>query len=168
LQVFAVFDGHDGSRAAGFASSYMLPVFNMLSWEKIVANANSSIVNEFLSELFKDTEIDFFKSIERFILEKESLQMRIPQVSVLMTHPLVNFSQLARAMNVTSHRDGKLTANAKRVNSGTVLVCYCSLPSSGGLAIVPVYTITLPLFSLLARSQPGLTSISSTLCILPL
>ncbi len=79
-RVFAVFDGHDGGRAAGFASSYMHQLFATPSWNHIVAQAKPAIIHEALNEFFKVTEQDFFKSIQRFIAETEYLQSIIPQV----------------------------------------------------------------------------------------
>ena len=79
-----MFDGHDGPRAAGFACNSMHQVFNMQSWSRLVDNPNPGLVQEMLGELFKDTEKEFFRSIQRYILEKESLQRIIPQVSSQM------------------------------------------------------------------------------------
>lgn len=79
-KVFGVFDGHDGPRAAGFASNYMMQLFDTTSWISVVKNGNSSIIHEALVEFFRATEKDFFKSIQRYIDEKEITQRRIPSV----------------------------------------------------------------------------------------
>ena len=80
--VLGVFDGHDGSRASGFTSSYMMGLFDMPSWRSIVENADPAMMDQVLTEFFRDTENEFFKSIQRFVDEKESLQRVIPQVSL--------------------------------------------------------------------------------------
>ena len=81
-RVFAVFDGHDGQRAAGFASNYMYQLFQTTSWSSVVAKASSNLLCEALGEFFKATDKDFFQSIQEFVEEKESLQRSIPQVCV--------------------------------------------------------------------------------------
>lgn len=53
----------------------------MQSWNSVVDQSNPRIVMEMLGEIFKDTEKDFFQSIQHHIDEKESLQRIIPQVS---------------------------------------------------------------------------------------
>ena len=78
--VFGVFDGHDGSRASGFASTYMRSLFDMQSWRSILMNPNPDIMRQAMGEFFKDTEREFFKSIQKFIDEKNRLQQVIPQV----------------------------------------------------------------------------------------
>lgn len=82
FKVFGVFDGHDGPRAVGFASNYMMSLFDTISWRKISVEANPSIICEALAEFFRVTEKDFFGSIQQYIEEKKSLQMLIPQVWV--------------------------------------------------------------------------------------
>ena len=79
-KAFGVFDGHDGPRAAGFASNYILQLFDTVSWMKLVKSNDSNIVCEALKEFFVVTDKDFFKGMERYINEKESIQRRIPQV----------------------------------------------------------------------------------------
>ncbi len=79
FKVIGVFDGHDGSRAADFASHYMEELFYFDSWRKII-NSGANIA-EVLREMFLDTEREFFKNIQNFIDEKESLQKVIPPVS---------------------------------------------------------------------------------------
>lgn len=81
--VFGVFDGHDGSRASGFASAYMRSLFDMQSWRSILGNPNTDIMRQAMGEFFRDTEKEFFKSIQKFIDEKDRLQQAIPQVSQL-------------------------------------------------------------------------------------
>ena len=78
-QIFGVFDGHDGSRAVGFASNYMMELFNMDSWKKAVDQGQD--VAFVLGEIFKDTEREFFKSISRDTKRKEEVARRIPEVS---------------------------------------------------------------------------------------
>lgn len=81
-KVFGVFDGHDGSRAAGFASNYMMQLFDTPSWTNISRQGNPRIVEEALGEFFRATEKDFFRSIQGHINEKEALQSRIPPVGL--------------------------------------------------------------------------------------
>ena len=79
-KIFAVFDGHEGPRAAGFASNYMMQLFDTPSWSHIVRQDNPAIICEALHEFFRTTENDYFKSIQPFIDEKERLQKKIPSV----------------------------------------------------------------------------------------
>ena len=78
---FGVFDGHDGPRVAGFASNYLMELFNTSSWKKIAENQDMDMIGQAMGEFFKATEKDFFKSISRSVLEKDSLQAVIPSVS---------------------------------------------------------------------------------------
>ena len=80
FKAFAVFDGHDGERAVGFASSYMRELFYNVSWERAVANGGE-IVPKALEEFFKATDREFFKSIRQYINEVQSLKAAIPPVS---------------------------------------------------------------------------------------
>ena len=80
FKVLCVFDGHDGSRAAGFASNYLLKLLHQRFWMNIVDKADSSVICEALQVLFLDTEEKFFGSIENFIQQKKRLQEKIPQV----------------------------------------------------------------------------------------
>lgn len=81
FKVFCVCDGHNGSRASGFASNYLMKMFYKEFWKKLVSNPNCrSIVCEALLAIFMDTEKEFFKSIERYVKEKDLLQSKIPQV----------------------------------------------------------------------------------------
>ena len=77
-QVFGVFDGHDGPRAAGFASNYMMELFNSSSWKRI----HNSDVPIALREFFTAADKDFFLSIKSSTDEKERLQAMIPPVSM--------------------------------------------------------------------------------------
>ena len=79
-KVFGVFDGHDGPRAAGFASNYMMELFDTPSWKNIVTQPDHDIITEALGEFFLATDRDFFRSIRVYINEKEALQRVIPQV----------------------------------------------------------------------------------------
>lgn len=80
-QVLGVFDGHDGARAAGFASNYMMELFGMDSWKKVVGDTSQdNIVPQVLTEFFKTTDREFFKSIERDIELKEIYTALIPEV----------------------------------------------------------------------------------------
>ncbi len=81
FQVFAVFDGHDGPRAAGFASNYFMEHFQSSSWQRVVPR-DSRAVQTALQEFFRSTEADFFRSIQPFIDEKNTLQAVIPPVSL--------------------------------------------------------------------------------------
>lgn len=78
-QVFGVFDGHDGPRAAGFASNYMMELFNSSSWKRI----HNSDVPIALREFFTAADKDFFLSIKSSTDEKERLQAMIPPVCTL-------------------------------------------------------------------------------------
>ena len=80
FKAFAVFDGHDGERAVEFASNYMRELFYNVSWERAVANGGE-IVPKALEEFFKATDKEFFKSIEQYITEMQSLKAIIPPVS---------------------------------------------------------------------------------------
>lgn len=87
FQVFAVFDGHEGPRAAGFASNYFVQLFSSDSWKRLVARKSASKdILKALGEFFKSTEKDFFKSIKPIIDEKNALQAVIPPVSVRDPH----------------------------------------------------------------------------------
>ena len=76
---FGVFDGHDGPRAAGFASHYLMEQFSTKSWKSVVERGGENIPLV-LKEFFSATEKDFFKSIKAGIDEKVSLQAIIPKV----------------------------------------------------------------------------------------
>ena len=78
-QTFGVFDGHDGQRAAGFASHYLMELFSTTSWKSIVEKSQENIPHA-LKEFFAATEKEFFRSIKASIDEKESLQAIIPKV----------------------------------------------------------------------------------------
>ena len=78
-QAFGVFDGHDGPRAAGFASNYMMELFNSSSWKRI----QDSDVPIALREFFTAADRDFFQSIKSSIDEKERIQAMIPPVCML-------------------------------------------------------------------------------------
>lgn len=80
FKTFAVFDGHDGERAVGFASSYMRELFYNTSWERAVANGGE-IVPKALEEFFKATDREFFKNIRNVIDEVQTLKAAIPPVS---------------------------------------------------------------------------------------
>lgn len=80
---FGVFDGHDGPKAAGFASNYILEVFNSPSWQRIEARDIPLALEEF----FKTTDKEFFRSIKSSIDEKEALQSVIPPVCWLTLFP---------------------------------------------------------------------------------
>lgn len=81
FKAFAVFDGHDGERAVGFASSYLRQLFYNTSWERAVANGGE-IVPKALEEFFKATDKEFFKSIRNVIDEVQTLKAAIPPVSL--------------------------------------------------------------------------------------
>lgn len=78
-QALGVFDGHDGPRAAGFASNYMMELFNSSSWKRI----HDSDVPIALREFFTAADRDFFQSIKSSIDEKERIQAMIPPVWML-------------------------------------------------------------------------------------
>lgn len=87
-QIFGVFDGHDGSRAVGFASNYMMEFFDMDSWKKVVETVETDETGETglgvesaLREFIIDTDSAFFKSIARGIELKEVYTALIPPVS---------------------------------------------------------------------------------------
>ncbi len=79
FEAFAVFDGHDGPRAAGFASNFLMELFTSPSWKSVVASKPENITHA-LREFFKLTESEFFKSIRPIIEEKKALQAVIPSV----------------------------------------------------------------------------------------
>ncbi len=83
FSVWCVFDGHNGSRAAGFASNYLLKLLHQQFWKHIVKRADSAIICEALSGLFLDTEKQFFDNMEKYIERKKQLQDRIPPVSCM-------------------------------------------------------------------------------------
>ena len=83
FKAFAVFDGHDGERAVGLASSYMRELFYNVSWERAVAKGGE-VVPQALEEFFKATDREFFKSIRQYITELQSLKAIIPPVSCLL------------------------------------------------------------------------------------
>ena len=80
FKVFAVFDGHDGGRTAGFASSYMWELFSASSWDRAVSTGGE-IVAQALEQFFKTTDREWFRSIRPYITETQSLKSVIPPVS---------------------------------------------------------------------------------------
>lgn len=83
-KVFGVFDGHDGPRAAGFASNYFMEYFSTESWKTIISlppRVQKEQIPMALKEFFKAAEKQFFKSISSSIEEKKQLQRTIPSVS---------------------------------------------------------------------------------------
>ena len=80
FQVMAVFDGHDGARAAGFASNFVLSLFGTQSWRQLVRHGREHI-NHALQEFFLAAEKEFFQSIERHTHEWEQLRTALPAVS---------------------------------------------------------------------------------------
>lgn len=80
FKVFAVFDGHDGGRAAGFASSYMRELFKSISWERAVSNGGE-IIAKALEQFFVATDREFFRSLQPTISEVKALKSAIPPVS---------------------------------------------------------------------------------------
>ena len=86
-KVFGVFDGHDGPRAAGFASNYFIEYFSTESWRSIISlppSVQRKQIPMALTEFFKAAEKEFFKSIRSSIEEKKQLQRTIPSVSYTM------------------------------------------------------------------------------------
>ena len=82
-RVFAVFDGHDGPRAAGFASNFFIQYFSSESWKAVVSlspHAQREQIPIALKEFFKAAEKEFFHSIRHHIEERNQLQRTIPQV----------------------------------------------------------------------------------------
>ena len=80
FKVFAVFDGHDGGRAAGFASYYMRQLFSAVSWERAVTTGGE-IIAQAMDQFFRTTDKEFFSSIRQYITEVQSLKSVIPPVS---------------------------------------------------------------------------------------
>ena len=80
FQVMAVFDGHDGARAAGFASNYILGLFYTQSWHHLVHRGYQNIPHA-LQEFFLAAERDFFLSIKHYTREFQEVQASIPAVS---------------------------------------------------------------------------------------
>lgn len=77
FQAFGVFDGHDGPRAAGFTSNFIMELFTTRSWKTIVSTGGMDIVQA-LPEFFRAAERDFFNGLRRYIEEKNALQAVIP------------------------------------------------------------------------------------------
>ena len=85
FKVFAVFDGHDGPRAAGFAANYFYEYFNTESWKSLITQRTQvqrEMIPDALKEFFRAAEKEFFNSIRPAIVEKQQLQRTIPSVSV--------------------------------------------------------------------------------------
>lgn len=85
FKVFGVFDGHDGPRAAGFASNYFIEYFNTDSWKSLVSlppQFQREQIPMALREFFKAAEKEFFCSIRSSIDERNQLQRTIPAVSL--------------------------------------------------------------------------------------
>lgn len=80
FKVFAVFDGHDGGRAAGFTSYYMRQLFSAVSWERAVMTGGE-IIAQAMDQFFRTTDKEFFNSIRQYISEVQSLKSVIPPVS---------------------------------------------------------------------------------------
>ncbi len=87
--VFGVFDGHDGSRAVGFASNFLFKYFNTASWQRVVENNHE--IGCVLDEFVRSTEREFFKSIGEDIRRKKFYTDRIPEVSVCSVSCLGSF-----------------------------------------------------------------------------
>ena len=79
LRVFAVFDGHDGSKASEFVCEYMKQFFENQFLSEV--ESGRSTIDDILKNVFLKTEKAFFKSIEAFIEEKRTIQATIPGVS---------------------------------------------------------------------------------------
>lgn len=73
---FGVFDGHDGPKAAGFASNYIVEVLSSPSWHRIEARD----IPLALGEVFQTIDKEFFRSMKSRIDEMEALQSVIPPV----------------------------------------------------------------------------------------
>ena len=83
-RVFGVFDGHDGPRAAGFASNYFIQYFSSDSWNALTSlppHTQKQQIPLALKGFFKAAEKDFFNSIRSYIEERKQLQRTIPRVS---------------------------------------------------------------------------------------
>lgn len=81
FQTLGVFDGHDGVKAAGFASNFMMGLFQAQSWKTVVANPNKkSLLSMVFEEFFTTTDKEFFRSIKKDIEMKEVFTARIPEV----------------------------------------------------------------------------------------
>ena len=99
--VFAVFDGHDGPRAAGFASHALMDMFNSESWKSLTRSsleAQKENIPLALKEFFKETEKQFFRGIRSTIEEKRSLQAIIPPVSRVLKHMLCQIALRMRCI----------------------------------------------------------------------
>ena len=82
-KVFGVFDGHDGPRAAGFASNYFVEYFSTDSWQTLISlppQVQKQQIPLALKEFFKAADKEFFKSIRSSIEERKQLQRTIPSV----------------------------------------------------------------------------------------
>ena len=89
FKVYGVFDGHDGPRAAGYASNCFMEYFNSDSWKSLVRlppQVRKEQIPMALREFFRAAEKEFFDSIRSAIEEKKELQRDIPSVSVLHIH----------------------------------------------------------------------------------
>ena len=78
LRVFAVFDGHDGSKASEFVCEYMKQFFENQFLSKV---ESGELIHDILQDAFLKTEDAFFKRIKAFIEEKKAIQANIPGVS---------------------------------------------------------------------------------------
>jgi TAK1-binding protein 1 len=81
FKVYGVFDGHDGPRAAGYASNYFMEYFNSDSWKTLVrlpSQVRREQIPMALREFFKAAEKEFFNSIRPAIEERKQLQRTIP------------------------------------------------------------------------------------------
>jgi hypothetical protein len=84
-KVYGVFDGHDGPRAAGFASNFFVQYFSSESWKAVISlplQEQRVQIPMALREFFKAAEKEFFQSIGRYIDERKQLQRIIPQVCI--------------------------------------------------------------------------------------
>ena len=82
-RVFGVFDGHDGPRAAGFASNFFIQYFSSDSWKAVTslpARDQRKQIPMALREFFRAAEQEFFHSIRHPIEERKQLQRTIPSV----------------------------------------------------------------------------------------
>ena len=96
-KVYGVFDGHDGPRAAGFASNYFIQYFSTESWKSLISlpsEIQRQQIPMALREFFKAAEKEFFQSIKQHIDERKQLQRIIPQVQVVVWGLLLAFYQL--------------------------------------------------------------------------
>lgn len=96
LFLYGVFDGHDGSRAAHFASE-RLPAELLLG--QLTPGADDEIIKSILVQAFSVVERGFFESIDVELAQKTHLQSQLPEPADLAEKLYPSVVQQIEALN---------------------------------------------------------------------